>query len=59
MIISITNRAGVVAAVVGAVVAVLGADLPQGSGVLLAIVLGVVAGGIADTRLGATPEATP
>ena len=58
MIISITNRAGTVAAVVGAVVAVLGADLPQGSGVLLAIVLGVVAGGIADTRLGATPEAT-
>jgi predicted branched-subunit amino acid permease len=58
MIISITNRAGIVAAVVGAVVAVLGADLPQGSGVLLAIVLGVVAGGIADTRLGATPEAT-
>ena len=59
MIISITNRAGIVAAVVGAVVAVLGADLPQGSGVLLAIVLGVVAGGFADTRLGATPEATP
>ena len=50
MIISITNRAGIVAAVVGAVVAVLGADLPQGSGVLLAIVLGVVAGGIADAR---------
>ena len=59
MIISITNRAGIVAAVVGSVVAVLGADLPQGSGVLLAIVLGVAAGGFADTRLGATPEATP
>ena len=59
MIISITNRAGIVAAVVGAVVAVLGADLPQGSGVLLAIVLGVAAGGFADARLGATPEATP
>ena len=28
--------------------AVLGADLPQGSGVLLAIVLGVAAGGFAD-----------
>ncbi|MEM9466729.1 MAG: AzlC family ABC transporter permease [Actinomycetota bacterium] len=56
MILSISNRAGAVAAAVGAIVSVLGADLPQGSGVLLAIVLGVTAGGFVDTR---TEEATP
>ncbi len=57
MILSITNRPGVVAAVVGGTVAVLGADLPQGSGVLLAIILGVTAAGVLDARLGA--ETTP
>ena len=50
MILSITNRAGVVAAVVGGVVAVLGSSLPQGSGVLLAIVVGVVAGALTERR---------
>ena len=44
------RRAGVVAATVGGIVAVLGADLPQGSGVLLAIVLGVTAGGLMDAH---------
>jgi predicted branched-subunit amino acid permease len=58
MVISITNRAGIIAAVVGGIVAVLGTDLPQGSGVLLAIVLGVAAGGFAETHLEAAPEAT-
>lgn len=57
MVISITNRAGMVAAAVGGIVAVLGADLPQGSGVLLAIVLGVAAGGFMDARLEATEQA--
>ena len=50
MILSITNRAGVVAAVVGGVVAVLGSSLPQGSGVLLAIVVGMVAGALTERR---------
>ena len=50
MLLSISNRAGVVAAAVGAIVAVGGADLPQGSGVLLAIVLGVAAGGFVEAR---------
>ena len=50
MLLSITNRAGAVAAAVGAIVSVLGAELPQGSGVLLAIVLGVTAGGFIESR---------
>ncbi len=51
MLLSITNRAGVAAAVVGGVVALLGSSLPQGSGVLLGIVLGVAAGAAWETRL--------
>lgn len=50
MVLAITNRAGVAAAAVGAIVSVLGADLPQGSGVLLAIVLGMATGGFLDAR---------
>ena len=50
MILAITNHAGVVAAVVGGTVAVLGAELPQGSGVLLAIIVGVTAGGFVESR---------
>jgi predicted branched-subunit amino acid permease len=50
MILSITNRAGVAAAVVGASVALLAAELPQGSGVLLAIVAGVTAGAVVEGR---------
>ncbi|MEM9204271.1 MAG: AzlC family ABC transporter permease [Actinomycetota bacterium] len=60
MILSIANRAGFVAAAVGAIVSVAGASLPQGSGVLLAIVLGVTAGGVVDSRTAdAAEEATP
>lgn len=60
MILSITNRAGVVAAAVGAVVSVLGSGFPQGSGVLLAIVLGVAAGGFIEARSEAPqPEGQP
>lgn len=50
MLLSVSNRAGVVAAAIGATVAVAGAGLPQGSGVLLAIVLGVAAGGFIELR---------
>ena len=55
MVLSITNRAGVVAAAVGGITAVLGAELPQGSGVLLAIVLGVAAGGFVEARAEEAP----
>ena len=51
MLLSITNRAGVAAAVVAASVALIGAQLPQGSGVLVAIVAGMVAGTLAETAL--------
>lgn len=58
MILAITNRAGVVAAVVGGTVAVAAAELPQGSGIPLAILLGVAAGGFVDARTrGAEVEA--
>lgn len=56
MILSITNRAGAVAAAVGAIVSVIGSGFPQGSGVLLAIVLGVAAGGFIETRTEAIAE---
>ena len=48
--LSVKNSPGVIAAVVGGVAAVLGSGLPQGSGLLLAIVLGVAAAGIAEAR---------
>lgn len=55
--LSVKNRPGLVAAVVAGSVAVAGRDLPQGSGLLLGIVLGVAAAGIAEGRLekAATP----
>ena len=58
MIISITNRAGIVA---GRRRSRGGPRRRPATGfrVLARHRLGVVAGGIADTRLGATPEATP
>lgn len=50
MVFSIKEKPGVLAAIVGATVAFVGRGLPQGSGLLLAIVLGMVAGGLADMR---------
>lgn len=52
MILSIRNQASVAAAVVGGVISVLGSDLPQGSGLLLAIVAGMVVGAFIDQRIG-------
>lgn len=49
-VLAVTTRAGVVAAVVAGVTALVGTGLPQGSGVLLAIVLGVIAGGLTESR---------
>lgn len=49
--LSVKDRPGVLAAVVAGAVAVLGRELPQGSGLLLAIVLGVLAAGIAENQL--------
>ena len=47
--LSLRNRPSVVAAIVATIVAVAGREMPQGSGLLLAIVLGVAAGGLAET----------
>lgn len=52
MIISIKNRPGVLAAVVAATVAVIGRDLPQGSGLVLGILAGMTAGVLSEGRLG-------
>lgn len=51
MVLSLKSRPAVVAAVVGAAVAVAAQSFPQGSGLLLAIILGVIAGGVAEVRL--------
>ncbi len=62
LVLSLKDRPGVVAAIVGAVVAVAGRNLPQGSGLLLAIILGVAAAGFLSERNHAadTPaEASP
>ena len=48
---SIYNRPSAVAAIVGGVVAVLGLDLPNGTGIIVASIAGVAAGTIADWRL--------
>lgn len=52
MVMSIRNRAGVAAAIVGGVLAVLGRELPQGSGLLIAIVTGMIVGAVVDHRFG-------
>lgn len=52
MVLSIRNQAGVAAAVVGGTLAVLGSGLPQGSGLLLAIIVGMTVGAAVDQRLG-------
>ena len=48
MMISISNRPGVISAVVAAIVAVLARSLPSGSGLLLAIIVGMTAGALSD-----------
>jgi len=53
MVLAVRDKPGVLAAVVAATVAVIGKDLPQGSGLLLGIVVGVAAAGIAEGRLSA------
>ena len=50
MMMSIRNTAGVAAALTGGALAVLGRDFPQGSGLLLAIVSGMIVGAIVDQR---------
>lgn len=57
LVLSIKDRPGIVGAVVSGVVVVITRELPQGSGLLLAIVLGVMAAGVAESRLaeGAMP----
>ena len=55
MLLSITNKPGIVAALVGGGVALLTADFPQGSGVIVAIIAGVTVAAIAETRMEATP----
>ena len=53
MLLSISNKPGIVAAVVGGGVALLTADFPQGSGVIIAIIAGVTVASMAETRMGA------
>lgn len=48
MIMSISDSPGIIAAIVGGVTAVLGTDLPQGTGLLAGAFLGIIAGGLAD-----------
>ena len=51
MILSIRNRPGVVAAVVGGAVTIALQGLPAGWGLLIGIIAGVTSGAIAETRL--------
>ena len=55
MVLSIKNHAGAVAATVGGTLALIGRDLPSGSGLLLAIIAGMIAGAVIDQRTGAKP----
>ena len=50
MILSISNRAGAAAAVVGGVIAVGARDLPPGSAVLIAIIVGAAVGAALERR---------
>ena len=50
MVLSIRNRPGVLAAIVGASTALLASDLPSGSDILLAILSGMAAGAWAEGR---------
>jgi len=51
MVLSIRNQASVVAAVVGGAISLLGTSLPQGSALLLAIIVGMAAGAFVDQRI--------
>ncbi len=57
LLMSIKDRPGMVAAIVSGLVIVIARELPQGSGLLLAIVLGVIAAGVAESRM--TERAAP
>lgn len=48
MVLATTNLAATVAAIVGGVTAVLAVDFPQGTGLLLGAILGIIAGGLVD-----------
>lgn len=52
MILSVTNQAGMAAAVVGGTTALLGRDLPSGSGLLIAIIAGMTVGALVEQRTG-------
>lgn len=52
MVLAIRNTAGVIAAIVGGVVAYAARDFPQGLGLLLGIVLGVLAGAFTESKIG-------
>ena len=49
MVLAINNKPGVIAAVVGGLVAVIGANWPSGLGLLSGVVAGMTAGGLAET----------
>lgn len=51
MILSIKNTAGVASAMVGGFLALIGRDLPSGSGLLLAIVVGMAVGALVEQRM--------
>ncbi len=51
MVLSIKDSPGVIAAVVAGVIALFGRDLPQGLGLLVAIIVGVAAGAFAESLL--------
>ena len=59
-ILAMHNRPGVLAALIAGTLAVAGRDLPRGTGLIIAIVVGVAAGGIAETiqtrRSGPEPQ---
>jgi len=48
MMLAINNSPGVIAAIVGGLIAVIGADWSSGLGLLVGVIAGMVAGGLAD-----------
>lgn len=55
MVLAIRNRPGVAAAIAGGVIAVIARDLPPGSAVLIAIIVGATVGAILEHRLETGP----
>ena len=51
LVLSVKDRPGIIAAVVAAAVAVAGRDLPQGAGLILGIIAGVLVAGTISARL--------